>query len=127
MREGKGKGSWVTWVLSSQGVKTNELPKGVARHGDCGLGGARLNAHSDAPRDAGRSARRQERQTDLIVHVSFASSPARETLGVSGPVVHQLVQVICERALLAGRDGRRLHVGGLAAHGSPDRVCAAGP
>lgn len=59
--------------------------------------------------------------------MSFASSPAWKIHGISGPIVHQLVQVICECALSAGGHGRRLSLGSLAVHCPPNSVCAAGP
>lgn len=57
----------------------------------------------------------------------FANFLARQVHGVSGPVIHQLVQVICERPFPAGGNSRRLRLGCLAVHCSPDGVGAAGP
>lgn len=82
---------------------------------------------SDVLSDMNRVGKWQKGKTCLVIHMSFASSPAGKIHGISGPIVHQLVQVICECALPAGGYGRRLCLGSLAVHCSPNSVCAAGP
>lgn len=57
----------------------------------------------------------------------FANFLARKVHGISGPVVYQLVQVVCESPFPAGGNSSGLGLGCLAVHCSPDCVSAAGP
>lgn len=74
------------------------------------------------------SYRKRSRITSyLIVAMPFANFLARQVHGISGPVIYQLVQVICESPLPAWGKSSRLRLGCLAVHRSPDCVSAAGP
>jgi len=57
----------------------------------------------------------------------FANFLARQVHGISGPVIYQLVQVICESPFSAGGNSSRLRLGCLAVHCSPDCISATGP